>query len=293
MRLMMLAACAAIGLVIAWPVTAQPENAVVPVPNQSWYPEGYLDLRIAAAKQVADFPRDPLHVLAEDWNDPRLSTYDLIDCNLGSDLPDDLDNRTFLMSELALDVARMRSEFASLGYRPEVYDEPLLNHERAMLQAIASANPSSSLPQLVTEDGISYSSTPDDWLFLSDIQSDYDLLDALESRRKRLQRRQPEFIVEGGCGAGEEEFEIRLVPANGELWLINAFAFRVCERKVADPWNRRACSWTQFVAGDTTFASGRYMYEARWPNGTVKRGARVLQPDYNSDDPGSVLFRRD
>ena len=35
------------------------------------------------------------------------------------------------------------------------------------------------------------------------------------------------------------------------------------------------------------------MYEARWPNGTVKRGARVLQADFENDEAGAVTFRRD
>ena len=118
------------------------------------------------------------------------------------------------------------------------------------------------------------------------------LKDELEARRQRLSPRLPGFVVSGGCGAGESEFEIRLVPATGELWLINAFAFRVCERKVADPWNHRACSWSQYGEGDSTFASGRYMYEARWPDGTVKRGARVLEGNFEEEDGTVITFRR-
>lgn len=280
------ASLALLALVATTPLTAA-------VPNQPWYPEGYLDLRSAAAQQVEDFPRDPINLLMEDWDDPRIKTYDLVDCNLGYDLSEDLDNRTTLFSELALDIARMRLELAYLGYRAEVYDAPLLGHERAMLAAI-DANATGLVRELVTEeDGYSYLGYPEGWVTLTDLQGDYDLLAELETRRLRLQPRQPRFVVLGDCGAGEEEFEINLIPANGELWLVNAFAFRVCERKVPDPWNHSACGWTQFIAGDSTFASGRYMFEARWPNGSVKRGARVLQADFDGDESGAVTFRRD
>ena len=79
------------------------------------------------------------------------------------------------------------------------------------------------------------------------------------------------------------------MPTSGQLWLINAFAFKVCERKVADPWDHGACGWSEFISGDTTTASGRYMYEARWPNGTVRRGAKVLQ---ETEDGGAIVIRR-
>jgi hypothetical protein len=286
-----LTACvAAVGLaVLPGAALAQPASAI---PEQSWYPEGYHDLRIASAAQVATFPRDPANIVMGHWDDPNTKIYDLIDCNLGVDLAEDLDNRTQLLSELALDIARLRAEFASLGYRPEVYDEPLLAHERALLAAI-EATATDLVRELVTQDdGYSYYQLPEGWVRLSDLRSEQDLLAELESRRTRLQPGHPRFVALGECGAGEEEFEIRLVPANGELWLINAFAFRVCERKVADPWNHRACGWTQYQAGDSTFASGRYMYEARWPDGTVKRGARVLQADFENDETGAVTFRR-
>jgi len=285
-----MAIVAALGLV-AWPAAgmAQPASSIA---NQAWYPAGYLDLREAAAKQVMDFPRDPRVVLMEDWDDPTVKTYDVIDCLLAYDLPE-MEAYERQTGTLALDIARMRQELAELGYDRDVYDGPLLAYERAALAEFAEErgeradNPEAF--RIVGDGGEDYGELVE--------AQDWDLLDRLaqemEARRAKLNPRQPRIVSEGGCGAGEEEFEIKLVPANGELWLINAFAFRVCERKVADPWNHRSCGWSEFVAGDTTFASGRYMYEARWPNGTVKRGARVLQADFDNDETGAVTFRRD
>ena len=282
---------AAIGLMIA-PIAAQAQPGGT-IPDQSWYPEGYLDMRVAAAHQLADFPRNENVVLFEDFDDPEVKTYDVIDCNLAYDLSWEMDSYQRQIGSLALDIARMRSEFARIGYPQAVYDRPLIDYERAALAAFAAerpdrlANPENY--RIRGEDGEDYGESVDmqDWELLGA------LAEAMDAKRAALSPRLPRIVSEGGCGAGEEEFEIKLVPANGSLWLINAFAFRVCERKVANPWNHQACGWSEFQAGDSTFASGRYMYEARWPNGTVKRGARVLQADFDNDETGAVIFRRD
>jgi hypothetical protein len=273
------------------PATAQSAPAI---PDQAWYPEGYRDLRIAAALQAETFPRADDIIVVEDFDDPRLKAYDLIDCDPFYDVPEGLEEQEADRVQLAIDVSKMRAEFARLGYPLEVYDQPMLDYERFML---AGAEPvwAGRLLALMAKypDGEieGFAGTAEESSLLGSGMLGA-LAAELNARRARLSPRLPRFVVEGGCGAGEEEFEIRLVPATGELWLINAFAFRVCERKVADPWNHRACGWSQYSAGDTTVASGRYMYEARWPDGTVKRGARVLQADFDNDETGAVTFRR-
>lgn len=254
---------------------ATPPQALAAIRNQAWYPDGYLDLREAAASHVKDYPRDP-RVVIFDWGDPKLAFYDVIDCNLDYHLPSDMDPYERQVAALALDIARMRYELAELGYNRQVHDGPLLDYERAALEAFAA-------------EGTDRAANPESYVI-----QNWDLLGALaremEARRAELNPKRPRIVSEGGCGAGEGEFEIHLIPADGELWLINAFAFRVCERKVADPWNHRACGWTQYQEGDTTFASGRYMYEARW-GGTVRRGARVLEADPADGDVTQVTFR--
>jgi hypothetical protein len=292
MKVMTLLAAGLLSLALASAeAAAQPAPAI---PDQSWYPEGYRDLRIAAALQAQTFPRAEDLMVVEDFDDPRARTYDLIDCDPFYDVPEGLDEAEAERVQLALDMSKMRAELARIGYPREVYDQPLLDYERWMLTGVAPAwaRRLLGLMDKYPEGEIEgFAGSEEEGLLLGNGTLGA-LKDELEARRTRLSPRLPRFVVEGGCGAGEEEFEIRLVPANGELWLINAFAFRVCERKVADPWNHRACGWTQYAAGDTTFASGRYMFEARWPDGTVRRGARVLQADFDSDEAGAVTFRR-
>lgn len=277
-------ACAA--LLLAGANTPQALAQPAPdVPARDWYPEGYHDLRIAAAQQVATFPEE-------------LFSYDLYSCTLGDDLPEDMNEGDRELALVALEISQFRSDFADIGYPLEVYDLPLLEYERWLLTGDVPpwgrrAAEVESEPVPETEEYSDVDWTPEQ---IAEFElREYGMLsalkDVLEERRKQISPRKPRFFVEGGCGAGEEEFEIKLEPANGELWLINAFAFRVCERKVADPWDHRACGWTQYLNDDSAFASGRYMYEARWGS-TVKRGARVLQYDYDEDEGGVITFRR-
>ena len=53
----------------------------------------------------------------------------------------------------------------------------------------------------------------------------------------------------------------------------------VCQRKAADPWRDVSCGWRDYSDGEFTASPGRYMYEVRWPDGTVQRGAKVLERD--------------
>ncbi|WP_428679315.1 hypothetical protein [Sphingopyxis sp.] len=67
-------------------------------------------------------------------------------------------------------------------------------------------------------------------------------------------------------------------PPNAEVWLVSAFAFRVCQRKKTDPWDRMGCRWTEIQTGANKPLSGRFIYQVRWPDGTVRKGARDIAP---------------
>ena len=270
-------------------------------PDQSWDPPGYRDMRIAAAGMLADFPP-----YRWDIEDGPNAYYDIIDCSLGYDLPE-TDWRTGQYQELALHMSRLRIDFKRIGYRKEVYEQPLLDYEHRVLDYLPTAVPP---PPYIPDDGQNAGdATPDDIVAAAPDTADADteedaaddilnpfvampsLAQKMEANRVQLQPRKPQIVADGGCGGAEDEFTVALAPATGRLWLINAFAFKVCERKVADPWDHRACGWTEYGAGDSAVASGRYMYEARWPGGVVRRGAKIFTPDPDSEDQ-SVVFRR-
>ena len=280
---------AAVFLAAPAPAASKPARPAAPetVPDQPWYPPGYRDLRIAAAETMRLFPRYSGSVLTPDNGG---KTYDVVDCMLDYDLPRAVENVEGWRELLALDVARMRSELHMLGYSPQIYDQALLDHERASLAYFARVKPRPEWTEgdnaadaaeqpAVEEEGAYYDSA---WGHEA-------LAETMEAKRKQLQPRKPRIVYERSCGGGQSEFSVVLSPANGRLWLINAFAFKVCERKVADPWDHRVCDWNEFATGETSPFSGRYMYEARWPNGAVRRGAKLLE---ETDDGGAIVIRR-
>lgn len=268
-----LAACvAAIGLAASVPALAQEASDI---PNQSWYPEGYRDLKAAAASQHEAFP--PGSGAIEDWDNPGKSSYDVIDCSFGYyDVPAEMEEKERNLAALSIEVSRLRTQLRLIGYPAQIYEQPLLDFERGEVQAIIGA-PADADPD---------AHSTRQWESLATLAA------GMERRRAKLSPELPRIYSEGGCGAAESEFAIRMIPANGELWLINAFAFRVCERRVANPWDHRACrGWTQFLEGNSTFAAGRYMFESRWGT-TVQRGARLLEGDPGEEDVTQITFRR-
>ena len=265
------------------------------VPEQPWYPKGYRDLRIAAAGEIATFPRDPQDLM-------RSGEYNLLPCN--DKFPD---NALHLALELAvreeyaavaLDVSRIRAEMRSLGYPADVFEQPLLDFERSRLGE-ALVNPMEPPSGIVRIDPLVEQRRTAALIELAEV---------LEARRQAQQSGRPiiyhscpypvtsysflERVPEPVSERGPDDVAVVISPPNGRLWLINGFKFRVCERKGSDPWNHIACGWEEYWAGDGSHSSGRYIYEVRWPDGTVRRGARIIEFDPR-DRSQVIRFDRD
>jgi len=266
------------------------------VAAQSWYPEGYLDLRIAAAGAAASVPREQSRMLASSEGEPSVQSYDLVDCTIGSSVPagarDDLGWREYA---LALDVSSKRMELARLGYLLEVYDQPLRDYERAALASIALAQ--AELTRMAGDSGaLSQAQWEDYQTRMAVHHVGYRQLAAdLEARRTQFQPDKPQFVAAKTCTGTypdlildigrvspavrgpDDGFTFFMRPRNGRIRLINAFQFRVCERRVQDPYREESCGWNEYSDGESTERAGRYMYEVRWPDGTVQRGAKLLE----------------
>ena len=285
------------------------------VPPQSWYPDGYYDIRIAAEGQMADFPRDKLTM---DWGDGEPPYYDVIDCNAEYVSLDDTDPLTARYGGVALEVARLRAEFERMKYPLAVYAGPLLAFEKAKIEEAKAA------PEPMTEEEIEAAYAIDEAAAeaaasaadaaagaasdaameagASDEAAEpadggtfendpyQQLAKAVEANRERLAPRLPKVLADGGCGAGEGSAVIvRTSPPQGEVLLINAFAFKVCTRKKPDPWDRFACKWNEVETGVEKRLSGRYVYQVKWPDGTVRKGTREIVPNYDDEDVAAVV----
>lgn len=280
------------------------------VPPQSWYPEGYYDVRIAAEGQVADFPRDKLTM---DWGDGDPPYYDVIDCNAEYVSLDDTDPLTARYGGVALEVARLRGEFERMKYPVAVYAEPLLAFEKTKVEEAKAAPEAMTDAEIAAAEAAALAEgaadaaeaeaaaaaaeaaeTVDDNAPL-DMTADpyYALAQAVEANRQRLAPKLPKILADGGCGAGEgNPVIVRTSPPQGEVLMINAFAFKVCTRKKPDPWDRFACKWNEIETGVDQTLSGRYVYQVKWPDGTVRKGTREIVPGYDEDAKVTVTFKK-
>lgn len=262
------------------------------VPPQSWYPEGYYDIRIAAEAQVAEHPRAAKDIVF-DWGDGNGKRYDIIDCSAEYYTDSaEYDAVTLRYVTDAVDISRIRSELERLGFPLAVYAEPLAAFERARVEAAAKLSerevrliagvemPAEDEPP--APDPGPYEESPE-----------YKFVEAVEANRKRLAPGLPAVSLEGGCGAGDgAPVIVRTSPPGGEVLLVNAFAFKVCTRKTPDPWDRFACNWNEVETGVEKQLSGRYVYQVKWPDGVVRKGTREIIAGPDGDPASTVTFRK-
>ncbi|WP_260580651.1 hypothetical protein [Sphingopyxis sp. PET50] len=293
----MMTALAALALPMGAQAQTPPDAATLKaieskVPPQSWYPEGYYDVRIAAEAQVAESPR-PKKDLIFDWGDGSGKRYDIVDCG-AEYYTDAADYEPAMLryAQDAVDISRIRSELEQLGYPLAVYAEPLAALERARVEAAARLSDrdvrimaSLEMPgedEPFPDEGGDFEHSPESVF-----------IEAVEAARKRLAPKLPMVVSEGGCGAGEgAPVIVRTSPPGGEVLLANAFAFKVCTRKKADPWDRFACKWNEIETGVEKPLSGRYVYQVKWPDGTVRKGTREIIAGPDGDPASTVTFRK-
>lgn len=295
---------AAAALTLTQPAAAQaPPSAAdlkrieAAVPDQSWYPPGYFDARIAAEAELAETPT-PKKALVNDWGDGRGRIYDIRGCGGFAVVPSDADKATQRYGDTALEIARIHRDLMTLGYPPAVYAEPLATYERSLVEQATARSEEEVLMRLGIAPEESYdpaAELPPPMIEESEPGAEPDavLAATIEANRKRLAPKLPVVIAEGGCGdAPPAPVIVRTEPPGGNVMLISAFAFKVCTRKLADPWDRFACRWTEVETDKPTEIRGRSVYQIRWPDGTERRGTRKFDLNYNSDEPTTATFRK-
>lgn len=262
------------------------------VPARDWYPAGYYDVRIAAEAEIGEAPR-PRSTIVFDCYDGPGQCYDVIDCSAEGVVFNPEEPAMSRYGRTALEISRLRSELARLGYPEAVYAAPLADYEKALIAIDAGR----SEGELIVDDGGDWPEGEempfDDGAAEAEAAAQAALAAAIDANRLRLSPKLPRVMVEGGCGAGEGgPIIVRTVPDGGEVLLINAFAFKVCTRKKADPWDRFACKWNEWETGVAqTKPYGRFVYQVKWPDGVVRKGTREIVPG-PEDESVTVTFRK-
>lgn len=306
---------------LAQPVTATAKDALdaaslkgfeAQVPPQSWYPGGYYDVRIAAESEQAD-KQTPTGQLLVDWEDGTGKRYDVIDCGAEPPPALEVDPVTARYGFVASEAARIRADLGKLKFPAAVYAEPLLAFEKAEIEdaakapdpqveakkaaeweaAVAAAEREGKEPPPYDQGVADENAAPTDE-DCTDCEDPYSALaKAIDANRLRLAPKLPPVVAEGGCGAGGAgPVIVQTLPPQGEVLLANVFAFKVCTRKTPDPWDRFACKWTEVETGVASHLAGRYVYQIRWPDGTVRKGTRDITPEYDTDEAVTVTFKK-
>ena len=279
---------------------------------QDWYPEGYYDLAIAARAhhlEEADASRQAEMVaLSGAGSDPDgITVLSIGTAALDRSPPPvaigfcgfaDID-RDYSSSDpydrygpLAYTVGQVHAALSGAGYPADLIAGPLATFEKARLQ--------------ISGDEPEQSEDEEEKAF----RGDWDTLASALAERAEARRLALPAPDVGRCGMegyvapvysnsrpvvlpppplpppGPRGVRFATSPANGQIWLINAFAFKVCDRRTGQPWSVETCRWNELETGLRHDMHGRYYYRVVWPDGTAKRGVRILT------SPQDVTFRR-
>jgi hypothetical protein len=182
--------------------------------------------------------------------------YDLYHCNTGSEyIGESGDDRIGGYANLAFDLIIWNSNLRKLGYPQTLWSTPLNLYEEAELKLLDGA----------PEDADS------EWTerrarFLAKLAPP---LQAYQSTKPRMKK----VVVEGGCGAGEISVKIETDPKGAEVMFIPAFFYELCRAQNLNPDDTARCNrWREAIDGTLSQVAGDYIYIARWPDGTTRRG---------------------
>jgi hypothetical protein len=91
-----------------------------------------------------------------------------------------------------------------------------------------------------------------------------------------------EYIVDGGCGAGEILVSVK-IPAGSAALLINTFHFTLCQARGTDAWNAQVCYGWKTVGKIPMMLSGAYRYVLTTVDGQKKIGDVVVNKNNGGD----------
>jgi hypothetical protein len=237
--------------------------------RQSFYPPDYYDAKLANAMETRAQQAEDIR--AQPGSDVAFRIFacnPLAATRFGTD-----SEASFEM--LADNANGYERQFLASGYSREVFAAPLLDYERRLIQLILQT-------PLGPTDADAYLRDAYQRLDAAEAEITAALAKAVEARRARLQPDQPPVLNEGECGAGESSVLIRPRPAGGRIWIIRVHSFYRCALRTRTPWNLDSCRWQETNARVPIQVSGRYFYQAQWPNRPPTRGNQTFE--YNEGD---------
>ena len=272
----------------------QLDEVAARIPEQDWYPEGYYDIRIAFAADYPEAERARIAAYVTNfgltpesyYGEGPIDSVNLGDCDVEDfgDAPYDSIESDFLF--IAKDMTYFSAALDRVGWPAEIYGPILLDYERNRLaEAVARAS-GRDMAEIDFEAEFGIAGFDPDTNTLSE------MMDRLNAARVGEHSDLPEVVLADGCGGESPPVILRTAPGNGQVWIISAFAFRVCTRKLENPWDKFECRWNEVETGAESGLGGRYVYEVIWPDGTSRRGTREIRGDVMTWEPRTITFRK-
>ena len=112
------------------------------------------------------------------------------------------------------------------------------------------------------------------------------LAGAIDRERTRVAPQLPQVISEGGCGAGEVPVRLSSRTPNGRVWVMGAFDFLHCKRRLGqgDPYRQENCRWIEADGSRPLYLSGRLAYQIRVGRNRAHAGYTVVTPELEYED---------
>lgn len=253
----------------------------------AYYPAGYAEMKQAAAifaSETFGKPEESKAIAAYG------NVYAIEDCQEwaeNAELDQAVDRKTLALEALARRIAK-HEHYLSQLYPAAVYAAALSDYERRAIEH-HSLEPPPRPPEGDYESAVylEYQEWDSrDWKLKEELAK------SIEARRKELAPNAMAVEPGGGCGAGEQPYLVKTQPANGRLWVATKFAFDLCRARKLDPWDTDSCRWTELAPDKEAFLSGRYAYQARWPDGKQARGVRAFDGAPSQEGTVEVVIRR-
>jgi hypothetical protein len=256
------------------------------IPKQDWYPDGYYDLRLAAEAEIAERAQT-VGTAAADPAKINLRTCTPPDLGI-----DGIDPALRGQAGIAIETARVRAALVGAQFPAFVYETPLAIFERDRLAGQTSKN--AAYGELVSQLNFGFRPpTPALPFVTADDDCPPPPPPPPESAGPTPKPRKP-GIPKAAAVVPPPPRPAGILfvtdPPADELLMINAFAFKVCTRKQPDPWDRFQCRWNEIETGVAKPMSGRFVYQVKWPDGTIRKGTREVAPGPGGS--ATVTFRK-
>jgi hypothetical protein len=201
----------------------------------------------------------------------------------------------YLLTNLAIDVARWQKDLKTIGYPEPVFQPAVSEFEEKILSRIDKLS-KSELDSIYKGPVISAGPNQNHEDIFGPFEKTYRqdaraLASKLNDYRKQKNTKIPKISVGGDeCGAGGLTVKIITNPPGGSISIIPIFFYKLCRAQNLNADDPDSCDrWRDIHDGFNADVSGDYRYKARWQDGATREGTL---PFSTMDGQKTLLIRK-